>query len=90
MRANVEKMPAQIVPYPPQLSHLTFGDFALARLRVELEVECAVCGHVRRLDPDHEALRHQTIASRSHRCTVILDNGESCRGTGFARIRRRL
>src|SRR5262245_55446916 len=89
MRANIEKAIASTVPFPPQLSRLTFGEFAMARLRVELEMECAVCGHVRRLDPDHEALRHQTIASRSHRCAVILDNGEACRGTGFARIRRR-
>src|SRR5262249_46301559 len=90
MQANIEKIVAPTAPFPPQLSRLTFGEFARARLRVELEVECAVCGHVRRLDPDDEALRHQTIASRSHRCTVILGNRELCRGSGFARIRRRL
>ena len=89
MRPNVEKIPAQIVPYPPQLSHLTFGDFALAGLRVDLEVECAVCGRVRRLDPNDDALRYLTIASRSHRCTAVAANGYTCRGTGFARIRRR-
>jgi hypothetical protein len=89
MQAAARKAVSLTVPYPPLLSRLTFGDFAEAGLRVALEFECVICGRVHELDPHDEALRHLTIASRSHRCTALMADGEPCRGTGFARIRRR-
>jgi len=88
MQAVARNAMALTVPYPPLLSRLTFGEFAEAGLRVALEFECAVCRSVHELDARDEALRHLTIASRSHRCTAIKAKGEPCRGTGFARIRR--
>jgi hypothetical protein len=90
MQAVVQKAVAPTVPYPPLLSRLTFAEFAETGLKVALEFECVICGRVRELDPYDEALRHRTIASRSHRCTAIMADGEVCRGSGFARIRRRL